>query len=118
VSNGVNSRATVRVTIRLFARLREITGAGELAREVNAPADAQAAWAALAREFPALAQYRAVISCAVNEQYAKFDTPLAEGDEVAFLPPVSGGDAVRVRGSGSRLAARGLDTDQRLGIPD
>ena len=93
----MSSRATVRVTIRLFARLREITGAGELSRELNAPADAQAAWAALTREFPALEQYRPVISCAVNEQYAKFDTPLADGDEVAFLPPVSGGDGSVVR---------------------
>ena len=87
MSNG----ATVRITIRLFARLREITGAGELTRDVSAPADAQAAWTVLTRECPALEQYRTVISCAVNEQYAKFDTPLAEGDEVAFLPPVSGG---------------------------
>jgi molybdopterin synthase sulfur carrier subunit len=91
VSNDVSNRATVRVTIRLFARLREITGSGELTREVSVPADAQAAWAALTGEFPALEQYRPVISCAVNEQYAKFDTPLVDGDEVAFLPPVSGG---------------------------
>ena len=110
----MNSHATVRVTIRLFARLREITGAGELAREVNAPADAQAAWAALAREFPALAQYRPVISCAVNEQYARFDTPLAEGDEVAFLPPVSGGDAVRGSRIGYGSAIR--DRDQGSAI--
>ena len=100
VSNDVSSRATVRVTIRLFARLREIAGAGELTREVSTPADAQAAWTALTEEFPALEQYRPVISCAVNEQYAKFDTPLADGDEVAFLPPVSGGDF--------KLAGRGF----------
>ncbi len=87
----MTNRPTVRVTIRLFARLREITGSGELAREVGAPADAQAAWETLTLEFPALGQYRPVVSCAVNEQYAKFDTPLADGDEVAFLPPVSGG---------------------------
>ena len=44
------------------------------------------------RGFPALApRTRAVDSCAVNEEYAKFDTPLQDGDEVAFLPPVSGG---------------------------
>ena len=107
MSNDVGRRATLRVTIRLFARLREITGAGELAREVSAPADAQAAWAALAREFPALEQYRPVISCAINEQYAKFDAPLADGDEIAFLPPVSGGD-------GSGFGAR----DSGLGIRD
>jgi molybdopterin converting factor subunit 1 len=87
----VNGRPRVRITIRLFARLREIAGAGELQREVEAPATAATVWETLATEFPALAQYRAVISCAVNEQYAKLETPLAEEDEVAFLPPVSGG---------------------------
>jgi molybdopterin converting factor subunit 1 len=87
----MNGPATVRITIRLFARLREIAGAGELSRDIAAPATAQTAWETLAQEFPALGQYRAVISCAVNEQYAKFDTPLAEDDEIAFLPPVSGG---------------------------
>jgi molybdopterin converting factor subunit 1 len=94
VSSDVSSRPTVRVTIRLFARLREITGAGELTREVSAPADAQAAWRLLSGEFPALERYRPAISCAVNEQYARFDTPLADGDEVAFLPPVSGGRGI------------------------
>ena len=49
---------------------------------------------------PALEQYRPVISCAVNEQYSKFDTPLAEGDEVAFLPPVS--EAAADSGLGAR----------------
>jgi len=87
----VSSHTTVRVRIRLFARLREIAGSGELAREIPAPADAQAAWVALTQEFPALEPYRAVISCAVNEEYARFNASLEDGDEVAFLPPVSGG---------------------------
>ena len=104
----MTGRATVRVTIRLFARLREITGSGELAREIAAPADAQAAWEVLAQEFPELGQYRPVISCAVNEQYAKFDTPLTEGDEVAFLPPVSGGG--RGSGLGIRDSGFGIGT--------
>ena len=81
----------MRITIRLFARLREIAGHGELERELPGPARAEDAWKALTREFPALEQYRPVISCAVNEQYAKFTTTLENGDEVAFLPPVSGG---------------------------
>ena len=43
------------------------------------------------REFPALADYERVVSCAVNADYARLTTPLQDGDEVAFLPPVSGG---------------------------
>jgi molybdopterin converting factor subunit 1 len=81
----------VLVTIRLFARLREIAAAPELNRELPDDATAGAAWDALVQEFPALAGYKATVSCAVNEEYARMTTPLKSGDEVAFLPPVSGG---------------------------
>ena len=79
------------VTIRLFARLREIAGAAELTRDLPPGATAGAAWQHLAREFPALAGYERAVSCAVNAEYARMDAPLGDGDEVAFLPPVSGG---------------------------
>jgi molybdopterin converting factor subunit 1 len=81
----------VLVTIRLFARLREIAGAAELKREVPEGATAGDVWEAIAGEFGDLQSYAASISCAVNEDYAKLTTRLNAGDEVAFLPPVSGG---------------------------
>ena len=79
------------VTIRLFARLRELTGQSELSRELSAGATAGAAWQSLVHEFPALADYGRTVSCAVNEEYARMTDALKDGDEVAFLPPVSGG---------------------------
>jgi molybdopterin converting factor subunit 1 len=79
------------VTLRLFARLREIAGQAELHLEVPDGYDARALWEELARRYPALAPYGASVSCAVNEEYAKLTTSLRHGDEVAFLPPVSGG---------------------------
>ncbi len=79
------------VTVRLFARLREIAGTDELTRTVDAPATVGDVWANLAGEWPALAPYAPSLSCAVNAQYARMTTPVADGDEVAFLPPVSGG---------------------------
>ena len=79
------------VTIRLFARLREIAGTGDLRRELPDGSTARDAWETLAREFPALSGFESAISCAVNEEYARLTTPLGPGDEVAFLPPVSGG---------------------------
>ncbi len=79
------------VTIRLFARLRELAGSGELHRQLADGATARDAWNDLVREFAALEPYGAAISCAVNETYAKLTTALHNGDEVAFLPPVSGG---------------------------
>jgi molybdopterin converting factor subunit 1 len=81
----------VRVTVRLFARLRDIAGSGELAREVAPGATIGTVWRQLADEYPALAAYERSISSAVNADYARMDTPVGDGDEVAFLPPVSGG---------------------------
>jgi molybdopterin synthase sulfur carrier subunit len=81
----------VHVTIRLFARLRELAGASELTRQVPEGAVAMDAWNALIAEHPALADYTRSISCAVNEEYARLTATLQDGDEVAFLPPVSGG---------------------------
>ena len=81
----------MRVTVRLFARLREIAGAESLVRELPPGTTAGGAWDELAREFPELAAYRDAVSTAVNEEYARRDTVIADGDEIAFLPPVSGG---------------------------
>ena len=81
----------MRVTVRLFARLRDIAGSGELAREVAPGATIGTVWRQLAEEYPALAAYERSISSAVNADYARMDTPIGDGDEVAFLPPVSGG---------------------------
>lgn len=79
------------VRIRLFARLRELAGAAELTRQVPEGATASDAWQALTAEFPAMIDYGRSISCAVNEEYARLTVALHDGDEVAFLPPVSGG---------------------------
>ena len=81
----------MRVKVRLFARLREIAGAPEFEREVAGTATLGGVWDQLAREYPDMAPYRGSISAAVNAEYARMDTPLSDGDEVAFLPPVSGG---------------------------
>jgi len=79
------------VTVRLFARLRDIAGATELARDLPPGATIRDVWRELAKEFPELAQYERSISSAVNADYARMDQRIGEGDEVAFLPPVSGG---------------------------
>jgi molybdopterin synthase sulfur carrier subunit len=54
-------------------------------------ATAGAAWERLAASHPALVPRRGSLAAAVNRRYVAFDTPLAEGDEVVFIPPVSGG---------------------------
>ncbi len=81
----------MRVTIRLFARLRDVVGQAELVRDIVTPATVASVWASLVEEFPAARDYERTMSVAVNATYARRHTPVAEGDEVAFLPPVSGG---------------------------
>ncbi len=81
----------MRVTVRLFARLKDIAGAQELERDVPADATLADVWTLLARDFPAMAPYRRSVSGARNAEYARMDAAVAEGDEIAFLPPVSGG---------------------------
>jgi molybdopterin converting factor small subunit len=48
-------------------------------------------WSDLVAEFPELAAYERAVSSALNADYARMDQALSDGDEVAFLPPVSGG---------------------------
>lgn len=81
----------MRVTVRLFARLRDIAGAAELPREVSPGATIGTVWRQLVGEFPDFARYERTISSAVNADYARMDQVVRDGDEVAFLPPVSGG---------------------------
>jgi molybdopterin converting factor subunit 1 len=81
----------MRVNVRLFARLRDLVGTAELERQVSAPGTIGDVWQGLVADHPALAAYGKSISCARNEDYARMNTPVQDGDEVAFLPPVSGG---------------------------
>ena len=81
----------MRVTIRLFARLRDLAGSGELIRDVEGPATVQSVWRGLVAEMPALGEYERTMSVAINADYSRMSASVSDGDEVAFLPPVSGG---------------------------
>ena len=81
----------MRVTVRLFARLRDLAGSGELVRDVPAPATVESVWRSLVADLPELHQYERTMSVAVNADYSNMSAQVSDGDEVAFLPPVSGG---------------------------
>jgi len=68
-----------------------MAGAQEIRRTLPEGASVRAAWESLVGEYPGFDDYSRAVSCAVNEEYARMTTPLNDGDEVAFLPPVSGG---------------------------
>jgi molybdopterin converting factor subunit 1 len=81
----------MQVRVRLFASLRDLAGRSEVRLELAPGASTEDAWRALARDYPAMARRRASLMASVNRRYAPFDTALTEGDEVVFIPPVSGG---------------------------
>ena len=81
----------MRVTVRLFARLRDLAGSGELVREIATPATVETVWRSLVADIPALGDFERTMSVDVNADYSKMSSKVDDGDEVAFLPPVSGG---------------------------
>jgi MoaE-MoaD fusion protein len=103
----------VRVVVRLFAGLRERAGTGEQQVELAEGATAADVWASLADR---LGERPDGLVLAVNRRYAAEDTPLADGDEVALIPPVSGGSPVRLTPEPIDLAAVAAEVaDERAG---
>ncbi len=101
------------MVVRLFAGLRERAGTGEQQVELAEGATAADVWAALHER---LGERPDGLVLAVNRRYATDDTPLTEGDEVALIPPVSGGSPVRLTAEPIDLAAvAGEVADERAG---
>ncbi len=82
---------SLRIRIRLFAIQRELAGTREVAVELPDGARVEAAWEALVARHPVLAPGRPSMRFARNGEYADPTDELADGDEVAMIPPVSGG---------------------------
>ena len=79
------------VHLRFFASLRERLRTSEAERTVPDGCTVGEAWDALCREHPEIACLGASISFAVNREYVDRAHCLADGDELALIPPVSGG---------------------------
>jgi molybdopterin synthase catalytic subunit/molybdopterin converting factor small subunit len=100
----------VDVVVRLFAGLRERAGSGERRVELPDGSTAGDVWAALE-----LGEEPRGLLYAVNKEYADRGRPLSDGDEVALIPPVSGG-AVRLSEEPLDLAAAVAEVaDERAG---
>jgi molybdopterin converting factor subunit 1 len=83
--------APMRVRVLFFGQLKEIVGAVEESTELSDGARLEDLFERYSRKFPKFAEFRPSIAASVNQEYADAKAPLANGDEVAFLPPVSGG---------------------------
>lgn len=83
----------MRVRVLFFGRLKDIVGKGEEQAELSDGARVEDLFERYGRSFPELARFRASVVASVNQEFAEWRAPLSAGDEVAFLPPVSGGAA-------------------------
>jgi molybdopterin converting factor subunit 1 len=81
----------MRVTVRFFARLRELSGVGECECDVSSGATIADVWRTMVDRHPDLEPFGRSISCARNAEFARMGAAVEERDDVAFLPPVSGG---------------------------
>jgi molybdopterin converting factor subunit 1 len=82
---------TIRIKVLFFGRLKEIAGCAEDAVELAEGAPIETLFAQYAARLPELAPYRGSLVASRNQEFAAWTTPLHAGDEVGFLPPVSGG---------------------------
>ncbi len=85
------STQTARIKVLFFGRLKEIVGHAEDSIELPDGAPIEVLFAHYGASHPELARFRASLVASRNQEFAAWNTPLHSGDEVAFLPPVSGG---------------------------
>jgi len=81
----------IAVRARLFARLREQAGTDGESVELPAGSSVSDVYDAVGRSHPGLPADRNAVRAALNQEFVDWDAAVADGDEVAFIPPVSGG---------------------------
>jgi molybdopterin converting factor subunit 1 len=83
------------VRVTFYASLREMAGVESVPLELPNGSVLGDVWPLLKDRFPKIAGMESSLAWAVNHSYAKLHEPLADGDEIAALPPISGGSEER-----------------------
>lgn len=81
----------IHIKVLFFGLLKEIVGRAEDSAEIYEGASIEDLFTTYRVDHPQLASYRSSLIASRNQEFAAWNTPLHAGDEVAFLPPVSGG---------------------------
>ena len=79
------------ITLKLFSLAKDLAGFDERPLKLDEGVRADAVLQYLAQLHPSFSQWKSSLRLAVNYEYVPPDHPLREGDEVAVIPPVSGG---------------------------
>lgn len=79
------------VRVLLFGAAADAAGTREVEIDAGESSTLEDLWPQLAERHPGLSPLRETLAFAVNGEYARGDAPVSPGDEVAVLPPVSGG---------------------------
>jgi molybdopterin synthase sulfur carrier subunit len=77
--------------VLFFAQLKDVTGCEAVELPLPSPPDGDQLWTRLLERFPGLAAHRPNVRLTRNWEYADSGTRFADTDEVALIPPVSGG---------------------------
>ena len=102
----------MRVRVLFFGQLREIVGCAEEEAELSEGTRVEDLFARYGRRFPRLAEIRSAVAPSVNQELADWRAALAGGDEVAFLPPVSGGEQAAAEGDIVRLVRERIGAEE------
>jgi len=81
----------IAVRVRLFARLREQAGFESQSLEFPQGSTLADVYDILRKTYPSLEPDRQSVRGAINQEFSEWDAVVSRGDEVAFIPPVSGG---------------------------
>jgi MoaE-MoaD fusion protein len=107
----------VQVNVRLFASYREAAGVGHLQLNLPPGSRVRDAIAEIAKRHPLITEGRRVV-IAKNRDYVTADEPLADGDEVALIPPVSGGETTISAAAGRKSIPLVQISEGRLSVDD
>jgi molybdopterin converting factor subunit 1 len=77
--------------VLFFAQLKDATRCDSVELKPVSPLNTEQLWAELLKQFPKLAAHRSSVRVACNQEYAMPDARFDDSDEVALIPPVSGG---------------------------
>ena len=81
----------MQINVKLFAILRDRAGTSDIALELPRGSATSVALESIATQLPSIKDLLPRAAVAINREYVSRDTTLNDGDELALIPPVSGG---------------------------